>query len=475
MSFRLLVTSSFLICLSFNSFAQKEAKEIKTAAPKITENRSRFEQLELFNKVLHLVETQYYRPVSTEKLIEGALKGMMDTLDPHSAFLNKDFFEKMQNDTQGEFGGLGLEVTQREGVIYIITPIDDTPAFRAGILPKDKLVEINHEPIVGMSLEQSIERMRGKIGEKIHLGIVRDGHEGVKHFTLVREIIKVKPVKSELVADQFAYIRLTQFQKRSAESMEEAMKALIKKTEKTGGINGIILDLRSNPGGLLDQAVDVSSLFLKDGIVVSTEARDHQNKDIRYVKKSGFKDLTSPMVVLINGASASASEIVAGALQDYKRAVIMGSQSFGKGSVQTVAQLDKETGVKLTIAQYMTPKNRKIQAVGIVPDVTIEEVDQEAFEKDLKEDRYIREKDLRNHLTATIETPAEKKQREAFEREERIHRMKGMEKRKTKKKDDAGDDEVFKSYKANEDYQVLQAVRYLQGFNVFKETKSQVK
>jgi carboxyl-terminal processing protease len=475
MSFRSLITSSFLICLSFNSFAQKEAKEIKTPAPKITENRSRFEQLELFNKVLHLVETQYYRPVSTEKLIEGALKGMMDTLDPHSAFLNKDFFEKMQNDTQGEFGGLGLEVTQRDGVIYIITPIDDTPAFRAGILPKDKLVEINHEPIVGMSLEQSIEKMRGKIGEKIHLGVVREGHEGVKHFTLKREIIKVKPVKSELVADQFAYIRLTQFQKRSAESMEEAMKALIKKTEKTGGINGIILDLRSNPGGLLDQAVDVSSLFLKDGIVVSTEARDHQNKDIRYVKKSGFKDLTSPMVVLINGASASASEIVAGALQDYKRAVIMGSQSFGKGSVQTVAQLDKETGVKLTIAQYMTPKNRKIQAVGIVPDVTIEEVDQEAFEKDLKEDRYIREKDLRNHLTATIETPAEKKQRELFEKEERIHRMKGMEKRKTKKKDDAGDDEVFKTYKANEDYQVLQAVRYLQGFNVFKETKSQVK
>ncbi len=470
MFLRSFIATIFLVSFSFHSFADKTSKEVKSPAPKITENKSRFEQLELFNKVLHLVETQYYRPVSTEKLIEGALKGMMDTLDPHSAFLNKDFFEKMQNDTQGEFGGLGLEVTQRDGVIYIITPIDDTPAFRAGILPKDKLVEINHEPIVGMSLEQSIERMRGKIGEKIHLGIVRDGFEGVKHFSLVREMIKVKPVKSELVADHFAYIRLTQFQKRSAESMEEALKSLKSKTAKQGGISGIILDLRSNPGGLLDQAVDVSSLFLKEGIVVSTESRDRQNKDIRYVKKSGFKDLTSPMVVLVNGASASASEIVAGALQDYKRAVIMGSQSFGKGSVQTVAQLDKDTGVKLTIAQYMTPKNRKIQAVGIIPDVTIEEVDQDAFEKDLKEDRYIREKDLRNHLTAAIETPAEKKQREIFEREERVHRIGEMDKRKNKKK--VVEDEVFKTFKPSEDYQVLQAVRYLQGFNVFKETKS---
>lgn len=468
MSKSLVFMTSFFLCLSLNSHAQK-AKEAKAPAPKISENRSRFEQLELFNKVLHLVETQYYRPVSTEKLIEGALKGMMDTLDPHSAFLNKDFFEKMQNDTQGEFGGLGLEVTQRDGVIYIITPIEDTPAFRAGIQPKDKMVEINHEPIVGMSLEQAIEKMRGKIGDKIHLGIAREGYDGIKHFNLTREIIKVKPVKHEIVKDNFAYLRLTQFQKRSAESMEEALKKMKNKKD----LAGIILDLRSNPGGLLDQAVDVSSLFLKEGIVVSTEARDHQNKDIRYVKKSGFKDLSTPMVVLINGASASASEIVAGALQDYKRAVIMGSQSFGKGSVQTVAQLDKETGVKLTIAQYMTPKNRKIQAVGITPDVKVEEVDQEAFEKDLKEDRYIREKDLRNHLTATIETPEEKKEREAKEREERLRKIADMEKRKQKKK--VVEDEIFKTYKPSEDYQVLQAVRYLQGFNVFKETKTQTK
>lgn len=441
------------------------------APPKITENRSRFEQLELFNKVLHLIETQYYRPVSTEKLVEGALKGMMETLDPHSAFLNKDFFEKMQNDTAGEFGGLGLEVTQKDGVIYIVTPIDDTPAFRAGIKPKDRIVEINHEPIVGMTLDQVIEKMRGKVGEKILLGILREGEDGVKQFSLQRELIKVKPVKFELIQDKFAYIRLTQFQKRSTESIEEAMKKM--KGQVKGGLGGIILDLRSNPGGLLDQAVDVSSLFLKEGIVVTTEARDPQNKDIRYVKKSGFKDLDTPMIVLINGASASASEIVAGALQDYGRAIIMGSLSFGKGSVQTVAQVDKQTGVKLTIAQYMTPKNRKIQAIGITPDVTIEEMNQADFEKGLKEDRYIREKDLKGHLTATIETPEEKTLREANERKERVERVKQLETRRNEAKNkNKKEDDIFKTYQAAEDYQVLQAVRYLQGFRVFESSKA---
>jgi len=203
---------------------------------------------------------------------------------------------------------------------------------------------------------------------------------------------------------------------------------------------------------------------------VSTEARDPQNKDIRYVKKSGFKDLGTPMVVLINGASASASEIVAGALQDYGRAVIMGSQSFGKGSVQTVAQMDKSTGVKLTIAQYMTPKNRKIQAVGIKPDVSIEEMEKDAFEKNLREDRYIREKDLRNHLTATIETPEEKKVRESQEREDRKKRIEEMNEKKKSAKTIKEEEDSLKPYKAKEDYQVLQAVRYLKGFNIFNST-----
>jgi carboxyl-terminal processing protease len=457
MFFRILPQFIVLFSLSCHSFSSTKDSQVA----------SRFQQLELFNKVLHLIETQYYRPVSTEKLIEGALKGMMDTLDPHSTFLSKDFYEKVQNDTQGEFGGLGLEVTQKEGVIYIITPIEDTPAFRAGIRPRDKLVEINNVPIVGLSLEQAIEKMRGKIGEKIHLGIIREGHEGVKHFKLVREMIKIRPVKSELLQEHFAYLRLTQFQKRSAESVEEALKKL--KSTAKDGIKGIILDLRSNPGGLLDQAVDVSSIFLKEGIVVTTESREPQNKDIRYVKKSGFKDLETPLVVLINGASASASEIVAGALQDYKRAVIMGSQSFGKGSVQSVVQVDNGIGVKLTIAQYMTPKNRKIQALGITPDLVVEEVNQSFFEKELKEDRYLREKDLRNHLTATIETPSEKADREEQLKQQSLQKMRQLEMKKDVKK--TVEDEVFRSFKAAEDYQVLQAIRYLQGYSILKEMK----
>jgi carboxyl-terminal processing protease len=464
--FRYVLPSILVFSLSINLFARED----KSTSPKISVNRSRFEQLELFNKVMHLVETQYYRPVSTEKLIEGALKGMMETLDPHSAFLSKDFFEKMQNDTAGEFGGLGLEVTQKDGIIYIVTPIDDTPAYRAGIKSKDKIVEINHEPIVGMTLDQVIEKMRGKIGEKIHLGIFREGVEGVKHYSLKRELIKVKPVKAELIQDKFAYIRLTQFQKRSAESIEDSLRSMKKKL-KDAPFGGIVLDLRSNPGGLLDQAVDVSSLFLKEGIVVTTEARDPQNKDIRYVKKIGYKDLKTPMVVLINGASASASEIVAGALQDYGRAIIMGTLSFGKGSVQTVAQLDKSTGVKLTIAQYMTPKNRKIQAIGIEPDVKIEEISQSDFEKGLKEDRYIREKDLKGHLTATIETSDEKIQREQLERKERAIRIKEMESKQSQGSKDnkkEGVDDLFKSYEPSQDYQVLQAIRYLQGLKVFE-------
>lgn len=431
------------------------------------DKKSRFENLELFNKVLYLIDSQYYREVDTNKLIEGALKGMMETLDPHSAFLNKEYFQKMQNDTDGEFGGLGIEVTQKDGVLYVVTPIDDTPAFKAGIKPRDKIVEINHESILGFNLDEAVDRMKGKAGSEIHLGIVREGEKGIKHFNLKREIIKIKPVKSALVENNFAYIRLTQFQRRAASSIEKELKSLTEKAKKNGGLRGIVLDLRSNPGGLLDQAVDVSSLFLKDGVVVSTEARDPSNKDIRYVKKSGFKDLNTPIVVLVNGASASASEIVAGALQDHKRAIIMGSQTFGKGSVQTVAQIDDDNGVKLTIAQYMTPNNRKIQAFGIVPDIKLQDLDITALEEAIIDDKYLREKDLRNHLTATIETDEEKEKRIQQEKERRLKRAQKLKEAKKEKR--SQDDDVFKSYDPQKDYQVLQAVNYLNTFKVFEE------
>lgn len=427
-------------------------------------SKSRYEELELFNKVLYLIETQYYRQVDTKKLVEGAIKGMMDTLDPHSAYLNEQVFKKMQDDTDGKFGGLGIEVTQKDGVIYVVTPIDDTPAFKAGIKPRDKIVEINHESILGYTLDEAIELMQGKQGTKIHLGVVRDGEKGIKHFEIKREIINVKPIKSSLVSNNFAFIRLTQFQRNSAKSIWEALEKMKKKTKKKGGIAGIVLDLRANPGGLLKEAVKVASLFIKEGIVVSTESRDPNNKSIHYVIKSMKKDLKTPLVVLVNGASASASEIVAGAIQDHKRGLIMGSQTFGKGSVQSVVPIDESNGVKLTIAQYMTPNSRKIQALGIEPDIKLEELDNGWFTEHKKEPNYIREKDLRNHLTATIETPEEKAARIEQEKQERKLRAKKLKESKKKKK--KGDD-IFTKYDPKNDYQVLQAVKFLKTYSFY--------
>lgn len=476
MQFKFRGHNAALLCLVISLLGVSSGFFLSKSVLAVT--KSKFEQLELFNKVMFLVESQYYRDVDSSKLIEGAVKGMLETLDPHSTFLNKDMFEKMNMDTSGEFGGLGIEVSQKDGAIFVINPMEDTPAWEAGIRARDRIVEIEHESVNGMGLDEAVEKMRGKAGEKIHLGISRDGVEGIKHFVITRKIIKVKPVKFELLQDGYAYVRLTSFQKKSADSIEDAIEKMKKDARKIGGIKGIILDFRGNPGGLLDEAVNVSSLFLKEGTVVSTEGRDPSSKEIRKVNQSGFKDTESPMVVLINGQSASASEIVAGALQDHKRATLMGSQSFGKGSVQTVAKVDDESGVKLTIAQYMTPSNRKIQAVGITPDIIIPELDPAKFSKEERADRYLREKDLKNHLTATIETKEEKELREKQEKEARIKRSKEMDdlRKKVKEKNEKNKDkekseneekeDIFTKYNPGKDYQVNQAIIYL------KDTKN---
>jgi len=428
-------------------------------AKSINKNVSRFEKLELFNKVLHLIESQYYREVDTEKLIQGAIKGMMGTLDPHSAYLDKKVYKKMQEDTKGEFGGLGIEVSQKDGMIVIITPIVDSPAYIAGIKPGDKIVEINLESILGLNLEDVIDRMKGKTGTSINLGIAREGIKGIKRFKIKRKLIKVSSVKSELINKHYAYVRLIQFQSKSGKSVSKAIKKLRKKAK--GDLKGIVLDLRNNPGGLLDEAVNVSSIFLKGGVVVSTEARDPKQKEIRYVKKSGHKELNIPLVVLINGSSASASEIVAGALQDSKRALIVGSQSFGKGSVQSVAPLSGDQGVKLTIAQYMTPSSKKIQAIGIVPDIQIDDLPQEWVNKQQNNDSFIREKDLKGHLTATIETKSEQEKRIKREKKDRMERIARYKNKKKKNKKGV--------MRASEDYQVLQSIKLLQSFSLAKK------
>lgn len=460
-----LLLSLVVLTISLNSIAQEP-------------NKNRFEKLELFNKVLYLIESQYYRDVDTEKLIEGAINGMMNTLDPHSNFLDKNVFSRMQEETSGEFGGLGIEVTQKDGAILIITPIDDSPAFRAGIKPGDRIVEINHESIVGMQLEDAIEKLRGKNKSKVHLGITRDGKEGIINFELTREIIQIKPVKSRLVRNQYAYLRLVQFQKKSGQYIIDALKRLKEESKKHGGLKGIVLDLRSNPGGLLDEAVEVSSIFLKEGVVVSTEGRDPKQKEVRYVKKTGYKELSLPIVVLINGSTASASEIVAGALQDHSRALIAGTQSFGKGSVQSVAKIDEERGVKLTIAQYMTPSNKKIQAIGISPDVEIDETDGDWVQANRKETSIVREKDLKNHLTATVETAEEKLEREKAEkidrelREKRLLELREKKQKKANSSQDVisgGDDE--RRGDPEKDYEVNQAINYLNTIHLIKNLK----
>ena len=427
---------------------------------------SRYERLELFSRVMHIVESQYYRKVNINKLIDGALKGMLNTLDPHTSFLSENIFSKIQEDTSGEYKGLGIEVTKQNNSIIIVTPIEGSPAFKAGIKARDRIIEINHESTVGITLEESIEKMKGKTGEHINLGILRKGSKKIKYFDIARKIVKIKSVKS-YIANNYILIKLRQFQKNSTEYISRAIKKHRKELKKN--LKGIILDLRSNPGGLLEEAVDVASLFLKEGIVVSTEGRNPKNKEIRYVKKTGYKELEVKMGVLINESSASASEIVAGALQDYKRALIFGIRSFGKGSVQSVIQISKNQGVKLTMAQYMTPKGRKIQAIGIKPDIKIVELEGKYLKNNFSKNDYFREEDLRNHLTSTLETSEEKQQRIQKKKDNRRKKILASKKISQEKQKD-----IFSKYNPMEDYQVQEVIRFLDAFSLVSKKNEEV-
>jgi len=350
------------------------------------------EQLRTFSEVFARVKGSYVEEIGDDELLENAVRGMLSGLDPHSAYLDADDFQKLQEGTQGEFGGLGIEVTMEDGLVKVIAPIDDTPAERAGVRAGDLIVRIDSAPVKDMSLGEAVDKMRGEPGSEIELTILREGRDQPLTVTIERAIIQVESVKSRLLEEGYGYVRITNFQSRTGDDVVNAVETLRK--ENGGALDGLVLDLRNNPGGVLNAAVEVSDAFLNDGRIVYTKGRVEDARMSFSAEQGDVLD-GAPMVVLTNGGSASASEIVAGALQDHRRALIMGQQSFGKGSVQTVLPLGGSTAVKLTTARYYTPNGRSIQAEGIKPDVSLENLRLTTAEE---RGRRLREADLSGHL-----------------------------------------------------------------------------
>ncbi len=338
-----------------------------SAVSKVTDNAATYEQLRLFTEVLSIVQNQYVDEVPPKDLIYSAIKGTLRGLDAHSSFLDPESYREMQVETSGSFGGLGIEITLKDDILTVVAPIDGTPAYRAGLHTGDRIVKIDGLSTKDMQLADAVKRMRGKPGSKVTISVVREGWAEPKDFDIVREQIRVQSVRTAEMGDGVEYLRLRQFQEQSPHDLEAALEKFSK-----NGMKALILDLRNNPGGLLTAAVEVSEKFIDDGkLVVYTEGRvKNQNMRFSAHAKRGYTQM--PMVVLVNGGSASASEIVAGALQDHGRATIVGTQTFGKGSVQTIIPLSDGSGLRLTTAKYFTPKARAIHGKGITPDVVVE-------------------------------------------------------------------------------------------------------
>lgn len=367
-----------------------EKKEPAKEAP------SKFEALKRFSQVLNLVERYYVRDVTQNDLINGAVKGLLQGLDPHSTFMNAEEYKEMQETTSGEFYGVGIEISMENGQVTVVTPIEDTPAFRAGLQSGDVILSINGQATQELSLQEVVSRIRGAKGSEVELTILHSDAKTPQTVRIVRDAIPLISVKSKKLDDGYYWVRLTRFSERTTEELKDALKEAEKESKASGGLKGIVLDLRNNPGGLLDQAVNVSDVFLQKGVIVSIKGRG-ETTDRVYEAKKQRDDVRVPMVALINAGSASASEIVAGALRDQKRALIIGERSFGKGSVQNIIPLSDGSGLKLTVALYYTPNGSSIQAEGIVPDLEI------PFEPPRAEDKdnprfLLREQDLNRHL-----------------------------------------------------------------------------
>jgi carboxyl-terminal processing protease len=438
--------------------------EAAAGSPQTGQN-DRYENLELFQKVLHFVEANYVDEVKNKDLVYGAIKGMLETLDPHSNFLPPDVFKDMKIDTSGKFGGLGIEIGMKENVLTVITPIEDTPAWKAGLKPGDRIVKINSESTKGMTLVEAVSKMRGKKGTDVTLSVYREGFEKVKDIVVTRDTIKIQAVKHDELEPEYGYVRLSSFNENAASDVKKA----IDKLEGKKKLRGLVFDMRMNPGGLLDQAVEVSSLFIDDGVVVSTIGRNRDQKEVKYARKgSARKDF--PVVILVNSSTASAAEIVAGALQDHHRAIIMGQPTFGKGSVQTVIELGQELGLKLTIARYYTPSGRSIQEKGVIPDVLLDEYDPKLLAEARRKSESFREKDLKGHMVNRDEPEKE------FTREELEAIGKEKEKDSSGKKDRKADSRKLDDddmspirFNPKEDYQVKEALGYLKSYEVFRK------
>ncbi|MCX8044941.1 MAG: S41 family peptidase [Desulfobacterota bacterium] len=354
-----------------------------------------YDHLKTFSDALAIIQNNYVDEIDIKNAIYNAIKGMTASLDPHSAFMPPDLYREMQVETKGSFGGIGIEIIVKDEVLTVVAPIEDTPAFHAGIKTGDKIIKINDEPTKNMTLFDAVKKMRGKPGTAVKLTIVREGVKEPRTLSIVRDIIKIKSVKHKVLEDAFGYIRIAQFQESTAEDFSKAWKDI---TAHISSPRGLVLDLRSNPGGLLDQAVKIADWFLDAGLIVYTEGRT-ENQKMQFYAHPDNEIIACPVVVLVNSGSASAAEIVAGALQDYDKAIIVGTQTFGKGTVQTIFPLSDGSGLRITTAKYYTPHHRSIQEKGISPDIVVEDADNRTATG--KKSKQFREKDLINHFKGT--------------------------------------------------------------------------
>lgn len=389
------------------------------------------EDLRVFTEVFEKIKNDYVETRTDKELIEYAIGGMLTSLDPHSAFLNEEAFTELQVGTSGQFGGLGIEISMEDGFVKVVSPIDDTPAQRAGMKAGDLIIRLDDATVKGMSLSDAVKVMRGEPGSDITLTVVREGEAKPIKITITRAIIKVTSVKSRSLEDGYGYVRITQFQSRTGDNLADAISNL---KDENKNLKGLVLDLRNNPGGVLNAAVAVSDAFINKGMIVYTEGRTGDS-DNKFYATTGDLMNGAPLIVLVNGGSASASEIVAGALQDHQRAVILGTQSFGKGSVQTILPMNNGTAVKITTARYFTPNGRSIQAEGIVPDIKVESLKVAKREKSIER---IKEADLSGHLS----------------------NGNGKKEKKNKSKDEK---EIPLSEK---DFQLYEALNLLKGMNI---------